>query len=66
MSRAAAEAAALGMYARPPHRQRSDVLKDLHIAGIGQEFWVGEDAGYSPDDQSALIQYLLPFEPRRE
>jgi hypothetical protein len=34
-----------------------------HIEGIGHEFWVDAAAGYSSEDQDALLYFLLTFEP---
>jgi hypothetical protein len=39
--------------------RRDATLARMHVEGIGHEFWVDEKAGYSHDDQSALIAYLL-------
>ena len=34
-------------------------LEALDVQGIGHEYWVDEEAGFSVQDQQALIQYLL-------
>ncbi len=40
------------------NRLRED-LKRSHVDGAGHEFWVDPDAGYSPRDQTDLIEYLI-------
>lgn len=37
-------------------------LKDVHVTGEGHEFWVDNKAGFSQEDQEALIEYLLSLE----
>ena len=37
----------------------SQQLQDLHIKGIGHEYWVGESTGFTKSEQDALIKYLL-------
>ena len=34
-------------------------LKDMHIEGVGHEFWVDRTTGFTEKDQKALIEYLL-------
>jgi hypothetical protein len=34
-------------------------LTEIHVQGIGHEFWVDSEAGYLEPDQNALIAYLL-------
>lgn len=34
-------------------------LKDVHVAGSGHEFWVDESAGFTKEQQDALIRFLL-------
>lgn len=34
-------------------------LVRVHVQGVGHEFWVDEAAGFTRDEQDALIQYLL-------
>ena len=37
----------------------SPALRKVHVRGIGHEFWVDTEAGFSSEDQRALIHYLL-------
>lgn len=37
----------------------SQQLKDLHIKGIGHEYWVDQSTGFTKSEQDALIDYLL-------
>ncbi|MGG3844627.1 electron transport protein [Aeribacillus composti] len=37
----------------------SQQLQDLHIKGIGHEYWVDESTGFTKSEQDALIKYLL-------
>lgn len=39
---------------------------DLHVRGVGHEFWVDSAAGYSPAEQQALIEHLLSLRPAPE
>ncbi|MGF7087710.1 mono/diheme cytochrome c family protein [Kroppenstedtia sanguinis] len=34
-------------------------LRDVHVQGIGHEYWADEDAGVTKEQQDGLIQYLL-------
>jgi len=34
-------------------------LRDMHVRGVGHEFWVDANAGFPAEDQRALIHYLL-------
>ena len=34
-------------------------LQAMHVPGTGQAFWVDAEAGFTPADQEALIQYVL-------
>jgi hypothetical protein len=34
-------------------------LQTTHIDGSGHEYWVDQQAGFSAEDQTALIQFLL-------
>lgn len=34
-------------------------LQDVHVLGIGHNYWVDETTGFSANDQEALVQYLL-------
>jgi hypothetical protein len=36
---------------------------DLHVRGVGHEFWVDPAAGFSPAEQQALIEHLLSLRP---
>ncbi|MED4784375.1 electron transport protein [Brevibacillus choshinensis] len=38
---------------------RSANLQQVHVQGIGHEFWVDETTGFTPQEQDALIKYLL-------
>jgi hypothetical protein len=38
---------------------RAAGLEAVDVQGIGHEYWVDEEAGFSTEDQQALIQYLL-------
>lgn len=37
-------------------------LQATHVDGSGHEYWVDRQAGYSADDQTALIQFLLSID----
>lgn len=39
--------------------KNSKELQDVHVAGIGHEFWVDAPRGFTKEQQDALIQYLL-------
>lgn len=39
--------------------QSSKKLRDVHVQGIGHEFWADEEAGVTKEQQDGLIQYLL-------
>jgi hypothetical protein len=34
-------------------------LQAMHVQGIGHEFWVDAENGFTPSDQEALIQYVF-------
>ncbi|MDF2683981.1 MAG: hypothetical protein K0R47_5171 [Brevibacillus sp.] len=38
---------------------RSANLQQVHVQGIGHEFWVDETTGFTREEQEALIKYLL-------
>ncbi|MGG1664054.1 electron transport protein [Brevibacillus sp. NRS-1366] len=38
---------------------RSANLQQVHVQGIGHEYWVDGTTGFSPKEQEALIKYLL-------
>lgn len=38
---------------------QSSTLRKLNIEGVGHPFWVDQDAGFRPEEQEALLQYLL-------
>ncbi|WP_198509030.1 electron transport protein [Bacillus sp. FJAT-44742] len=44
----------------------SQDLQDINIEGIGHEFWIDEEAGFSEEDQEALIDYVLSLTGERE
>jgi hypothetical protein len=37
-------------------------LKQSNVDGSGHNYWVDRRAGYSTDDQTALIQFLLSLD----
>ncbi|RXI99830.1 hypothetical protein DS745_13180 [Anaerobacillus alkaliphilus] len=37
-------------------------LKDVHVTGEGHEFWVDEEAGFTIEEQDALVNYLLSLQ----
>jgi hypothetical protein len=37
----------------------SKALQDVHVAGIGHEYWVDSSSGFTKEQQDALIHYLL-------
>lgn len=37
----------------------SEALKEVHITGEGHGFWVDDQAGFTQEEQHALIEYLL-------
>lgn len=43
----------------------SAVLRAVRIRGIGHEFWVDSAAGFTAEEQDALIEYLLSLGRRR-
>ena len=34
-------------------------LQAMHVQGTGHEFWIDAEAGFTPADQGALIQYVF-------
>jgi hypothetical protein len=40
----------------------SKALQEVHVQGIGHEYWVDSSTGYSQAEQDALVQYLLSLE----
>ena len=38
-------------------------LKAVHVEGVGHSYWVDAAAGFGPDDQHALVVYLLSVKP---
>lgn len=34
-------------------------MRDTHVTGQGHEFWVDESSGFTPEQQDALVHYLL-------
>ncbi|MFN7141405.1 MAG: electron transport protein, partial [Limisphaerales bacterium] len=40
----------------------SERMRLVNVSGIGHEHWVDEEAGFSREDQDALIEYLLSLE----
>jgi hypothetical protein len=45
------------------NRGNLDLVR-MHVEGIGHDFWVDPSNGYSPDEQAALVGYLLDFQAR--
>jgi hypothetical protein len=45
--------------ARVVEANRSAPTWDLGVQGLGHEFWVDERAGFTAEDQEALVHYLL-------
>ncbi|WP_026700814.1 hypothetical protein [Salibacterium aidingense] len=46
--------------------QSSQKLTDLNIEGTGHEFWVDQPAGFSPEEQEALVEYVLSLTGKEE
>lgn len=40
----------------------SQELRRMNVQGIGHEYWVDAQAGFSADQQRALIYYLLSYQ----
>lgn len=38
-------------------------LRDVHVSGAGHSYWVDEKAGFSKEEQDALVEYLLSLKP---
>lgn len=38
-------------------------LQAVHVQGVGHEFWVDAEAGFTPEDQEALLQYVFTRRP---
>jgi hypothetical protein len=41
----------------------SKALQTVHVQGTGHEFWVDPAAGFTPNEQEALIRFLLAYHP---
>jgi hypothetical protein len=39
--------------------RQSPSLRQAHITGEGHEFWIDEEAGYTPGEREAVIAYLM-------
>lgn len=39
--------------------KEAEELKELHVKGIGHEYWVDETTGFTKAQQNALVEYLL-------
>lgn len=37
-------------------------LRRMNVEGVGHKFWVDAQAGYSIEEQRAIISYLLSYE----
>jgi len=35
----------------------------MNVQGVGHNYWVDTESGYTDDQQRALIQFLLTYEP---
>jgi hypothetical protein len=35
----------------------------MNVRGVGHEIWADAQAGFTPDEQEALISYLLTYRP---
>jgi hypothetical protein len=46
--------------------QSSKQLQDMHIQGIGHEYWVDASTGFTKSEQDALIHYLLSLTPMKK
>jgi hypothetical protein len=40
-------------------------LQRMNVQGIGHNYWVDAEGGYSDDEQRALVLYLLTYEAGR-
>ena len=38
-------------------------LQTVNVRGVGHEFWVDAARGFSPEEQAALLDYLLGYTP---
>jgi hypothetical protein len=45
--------------------EASPALRRMNVQGIGHNFWVDRESGFTDEDRQALILYLLSFEPDR-
>lgn len=43
--------------------RKSEQLQKINIEGIGHEYWVDVNTGFTEEEQEALIQYLLSLTP---
>ncbi|HYG58262.1 MAG TPA: hypothetical protein VD902_09410, partial [Symbiobacteriaceae bacterium] len=43
--------------------KESQSLGAVHVQGIGHEFWVDQGAGFTAEEQAALLKYLLSISP---
>lgn len=43
--------------------QASPDLRRMNVEGIGHSYWVDTQSGFTSDQQSALIEYLLTYDP---
>ncbi|MFL6446221.1 MAG: hypothetical protein ACJ746_00740 [Bryobacteraceae bacterium] len=41
----------------------SAALQRMNIQGVGHNYWVDSESGFSDDQQRALINFLLTYEP---
>lgn len=41
-------------------------LRDVHVEGVGHEFWVDETTGFTKEEQEALVEYLLSLTEAKE
>jgi hypothetical protein len=45
--------------------EASPALRRMNVQGVGHDYWVDRQSGFTDEEQQALILYLLTFEPPR-
>jgi hypothetical protein len=45
--------------------QSSPALRRMNVEGVGHNYWVDHQSGFTDDEQHALILYLLTYEPNQ-
>jgi hypothetical protein len=43
--------------------QSSSALRRMNVEGVGHNYWVDRQSGFTEEEQHALILYLLTYEP---